>query len=795
MKSVSAGNSRADVLSWLDGKSCTLKWDSIVCYNRTKINTLFFEQFISKAGEANIIPPISDNIPLSAGTYLEIKNLTLGNPVLSFENANLNNSKAGLMMLFQGGSFTQVMGGEGQLSRVDNFSRIILNSDCRLTMDIDLEESLGSVSEKGEVFINLGNGVDFKADFLSGMNDQIKIGDYFEQLYKAADEQKKKYLLGMIDNSGNDPLTPERFRVRTQPAPGGKERDSTAYGDGAVVLFIRTKASAGLPDGDMPTQNSDFKYLIPDDVDSSGERLYSGAVLVSSKVVFENIIMPAYKAQFPSVDFDVEHANTSDLACCLVATGGSIPVSSFYYKEESRIADGAIVTKELGTSSTTPPYVLAPPSTPATGMRVEPSGASLKARWSVAYPQKLYALRSGFTRPQDNYNSYGESLFTCSSDVTSSATVMNHNVVQFVHQSPLSTVGSVNEQWVLDQKFGWEMMYGFLAQMNHFLKQPFVQFNAFQVPGIDTFTLANLLFPEKNNLQLRDAAIPGDLACFGQLDPIKSSYRVSPSQPTVVVGGDWQFTLAPVPTVPVNWTVRSIDAGTPGTIGINGLYQAPPTINPELTAQRVMVTATINEPGGPKIANALVHVISKSITVSPSFKVTVSQISSAQNVPLSAATSVVEPSVNWTLDGPGALSQANGIETVYTPPTRSAMDVGNQAFNFAKVTGRDNATNTIDTAFILTLRENLQWNIQITPVTMDALRPSQQKRLFVFNQGAEIGADLLDWKLIGDGHFDPVSGVYTAPSNIADSCAVLVGSKFNPVFGWVVGYCVIPLAH
>ncbi|WP_232442653.1 hypothetical protein, partial [Burkholderia ubonensis] len=71
----------------------------------------------------NVLPPISGEESLT-NAYLAMSNVVIGNPLLSFENASLDNAMARLTMPFEGGAFSVVVGSEASGFSVDAYSSI-----------------------------------------------------------------------------------------------------------------------------------------------------------------------------------------------------------------------------------------------------------------------------------------------------------------------------------------------------------------------------------------------------------------------------------------------------------------------------------------------------------------------------------------------------------------------------------------------------------------------------------------------------------------------------------------------
>ncbi len=90
----------------------------------------------------------------------------------------------------------------------------------------------------------------------------------------------------------------------------------------------------------------------------------------------------------------------------------------------------------------------------------------------------------------------------------------------------------------------------------------------FQVPSVNTFAVANLLFPSLQIMSFQSANVPGDLIVFGALQ--NTSLSATPVYVTLTGGGTQQFEANQA----VNWSIPKQGATT-GSISQFGLYTAP----------------------------------------------------------------------------------------------------------------------------------------------------------------------------------------------------------------------------
>lgn len=770
-----ASYSLSELLTWMEGKSKTFGWDAVISYDQNKINMLMEQQYVTKVGAGEVLPPISDRTGDSGSTNV-ITDMVLGTPLMSFESANLSDSTANLTMPFLAGSFTTEIMSTGVPGHIDKMSTVVPGCGYVLTMSLNLLGSTGQISETGEVYLDLGTGVNFTVNFVDDPEDQQAIGNKFKALYEAASPEQKRYVLGMLDPGGNYALTPEKFYIRTQPAPGATLRDSATYGMGAIVLFVRTKASSGLADGLFPS--SDYIYLIPNDVDGDGNPLYSGTVLIASKTLFEDIIAPEYaRLVGGGLTFTVNNADSTELACSLSATAGNfaagiVDVNETYYPPPNY---WKVYNRAYSGTSTDGPESL---QLPCAGMSIISEANNVVSNWDKSYSAPFRDYTKIQNDPPSNFQR--DVGINFGAGASSTVTVDGGNVVRFVPVGTPDAAVSISQDWM-----SGSLSAETVSQISDRVRNAVNTFNNFQVPGIDLFTLSNLLFPEDNALQLSSANIPGDLACFGQLAPERSSFKISPLQDVVVAGKTLQFKVdsADYAGQPVTWSVQATGGALPGTIDANGLYQAPASVPGEMAsaAHQDIVTASIGTGDELKQASAVAVVVNHAITVNPAFKL----FSPTEgSVALSAVAQSAD--VSWELiSGNGTLSSLSGSATSFTPviPTEIPAEV-------SIVEARDVEYGDTYRSAILTLKSDLVLSLEVTPLSMPAIGVSETQQLTALYAGAPT---VVTWKVLSGGGTITADGLYTAPAVIEDSCAVIWAEIYVNSTVQLYGYGVIPL--
>lgn len=276
-----ASNSRADILEQMKQGSITWGWGAITIFNRTRLNRILLQQWIEKYDGSGYMPPISGRAYLNADKteYADLNDIVLASPRLSFESADFSNSIATLTLSILSGTYTAYATGGASESVLYSYT-INEAHGYTLTIDIDLSVVTGEIDGLGRVVLDLSRGTKIECNLAGPSAARKELGKYFQQRFDELPPHRRVFELGMLNLRGYGALTPKRFELRTQAAPGGNDVLSSSYRDGAVVVFIQLKASEF--GGDTPP--SHFPYLIPDDQDAQGDK-YSATLILAKEFV------------------------------------------------------------------------------------------------------------------------------------------------------------------------------------------------------------------------------------------------------------------------------------------------------------------------------------------------------------------------------------------------------------------------------------------------------------------------------------------------------------------------------
>jgi len=259
-----ASNSLAAIIEKMKEGSITWKWGAVCAFSRERLNRILQQQWLEKYDGTGYLPVFSGTMDLNdTGTeYAVMNNVLLGKPLLSFEPARLDTSRAKLTLSILGGNFSVYERSVGLLYEFD----VTEAQGYTLTVELDLSLVVGTVDRLGRVTLDLSKGTSFRCNLVGPKTSQENLGKYFDARFKALPPERQVYVLGILDLKGGSDLTPTNFIVLTQRAPGAEVAGAKNAADGAVVVMIKLRGSQY--GGETPSPER-FPYLIPDDGDYS----------------------------------------------------------------------------------------------------------------------------------------------------------------------------------------------------------------------------------------------------------------------------------------------------------------------------------------------------------------------------------------------------------------------------------------------------------------------------------------------------------------------------------------------
>lgn len=279
-------NSREKLLADMQGSPVTHGWGAVSIFSRARLNRLLEQQFVASFDEFSFLPSFTtDKVFLDDDEteWMDLRDVILSKPLLSFESASLDNSEATLTLGIMSGNVTVSAQPVGRPATLISSFKLAEQQGYTLTMTINLAMVVGEVDHRGRVTLDLHNGIGFSCNLAEQLNAQNRIGEVFKRFIQALPRHKRVFELGTLDLKGYNPLTPTTFHIRTQAAPGAKVAKASNFGDGGVLIFIelRDKPSPG----SFPGEGSGFPYFLPDDRDAQANDLYSAALVISHDMI------------------------------------------------------------------------------------------------------------------------------------------------------------------------------------------------------------------------------------------------------------------------------------------------------------------------------------------------------------------------------------------------------------------------------------------------------------------------------------------------------------------------------
>ncbi|MBN6717334.1 hypothetical protein [Pseudomonas capsici] len=769
-------NSRDSLLQQLKGRANTRGWGAIVSFNRTKVNHLLAQQHIARFSTDSFLPAIRGTVQLEGPETLELSGIILSAPRLSFENASLRDSRARLNMDIVGGTVTHYSSAPGSPTRALSSFNISEQHGYRLEADIELRKVTGGLNKNSEVILDISNAIDFTTNLIDLGVGPTLIGDFFKARFEDLPAKQQVYSLGLLDFNADDLLAPKDFYILTQAAPEGKNLKSDSYGDGAVVLFVRTKNN--FHDGTLPADESEFPYLIPDDKVPGEERSrYSGSLLISRQAVMYWFIVPYIKNHVGrGLNFTSQEDMIRSADYRLTAVAGEYQAEPIDIQYDHGREKFHFIKSDLRF-----------PFSQKLSLFIRPD-FRLALEWNGTETETFHYWDdiSGWWDEHKDVNVNFEYTLSIIFDNQLNA---SDNTLSFIRSSESSQNVSVSIDG--EEELYQPLMSKAKDALEEVLTQMLGLFKYISIPEINFFAINHLLFPEHNALILKEAYLPGDLTLFGEVDPAMTSFSLKPLYTTVKTGDDLQFEIVELRyrarAANITWSVRDIDGSrSQGVITQDGLYSAPSVGQLEDKTTRNVVTATFTDPQTQEIrtASALVVVVATSMAMTPALHAI--DLRTPRNVTFKVSTLSGNP-VTWApLPTEQGTLTGNGQEATYIPPAT----VPSGKFLPVTIEAIDTGTQARCPGTVLLINGVMPMDVK--PAFHPGLAPSASLRMSLPGQLND--ARNLQWSVAtGEGSID-ATGNFKAPDSITQPYTVIQCSYFDGI-GTLSGYGVIHLSE
>lgn len=616
--------------------------------------------------------------------------------------------------------------------------------------DLDFDMELGSQS--AELVVDLGLAKNVMLDFPGEDTERSRIGQFFQGWLSSPENQEREFRLSIFEEQSNELLKVRRIDVLSQleSADG-----VSTHKKGALLLFTTMEygVTGGLPDDD-----SDFRYLIPNDEQHS----YSATAVFSAHALHRAAFGHAVIQMLQAPDFRFIVASDKPLQR-MIAQAGTFAVQAGDYQS----AEFAFESEPFSLQAVNTEHPLT--------IDFEYSQTTQTWRFPCTLGFRYRALDDDQWQSRSaTFNISLKHEFHLIEDESGEQAMEGHLYAPYGFDQEVSPMpGSLDSLSASEL----EQVNGFVA---YTVKRALLQglSKTLDATGAERF-LAGWSLPNAQVLQPVLKRMPHDLALFGRIEPGASSFSIVEQQALIGVGESLQLTTRPARKGLV-WTLAHPsggDVGSLGTVDAQGLYQAPATLPSTQGFQRVLIKAMDTLSG--QSSTTLLTVLVSSVSVSPLIQV----CNHGQRVMLSAHSSLGS-TLEWEIANPitgesGALEEATDTahERVYV----AAEGGPGNTYVLDEITvSNDRSTRSI---WMLVLRHTPLLSITLASVT------DGQARLKVIANGNELA---VSWRLSGPGSID-ANGVYNSDPAKPERFVVIFAEYEDAFLGLAAGHLILPL--
>lgn len=764
--------SEDEVFDWLKAEPRTYDWQVLLALDRAKANELLRQDYTARYSKDLYFDPITDSVKIADGNTQVWEYLyehVLGPPRLSFENSDTD-EWARLTMPILGGvqlKVEQTGMGPKMVSSISWYDPL---QSPRLICEIQLEDTAGEVNDGREVELDLKKGTNFRLTFASTFQGQKKGGEFYEELFEKLDEDKQRFLLGRLDEfSEGSVLQPDKFRLRALPAQPKGIGESEGASEGAILLFIGTKGneSGGLPD-------KDSKWVYPIPAGYSSTMLVAGSViirdLIAEGIAESGVVTPEYGFIYENgvvaglrfsrgtlkperIGLEIDGIDRPvDLSCwCFLFGNGEEEVFTINLAEEK-----------------------------------------LHMRWKYAgKPESSHVALMYLTGAQGH--AYFFLQYSVESKYNFALDAEDESVVLNLEQADVIDVNVVT--WDISDTM--EEHRDALADVaKNVIKDELIELQHRIGSGIkelETFRLYGLLFSGGQAVLQKKVRLPRDLAVFGDISPVRTSFKLNPDEKDIIHGGSIDFQTTPAHSG-LKWTLTEVP-GFPGPLGSitqSGSYTAPAADQLPANRAYTMVRVTAASLDGNFESSALIRVVRRGVVVNP---LVVSVPQSANKVRFSGG-SLHGDKLTWSV------KSATGGTLTDTPPEDDAAVFDESDMFYVPGTGSTggymsideisvtDATGNVAISHLVVLEKPLMGALVIMPG--DGL-PEEGQVQFGLDTGTEVLTDEATWTVLAGGGSIDTNGIYTPDPNSDFAYAVVSGVFEIPPYVSFNAFSILPI--
>ncbi|MBD1587379.1 hypothetical protein [Pseudomonas typographi] len=628
------------LLPWFRERSRTFGWDAIMALDRDQSNHVLTQEYIKRFGTGDYVQPISQ-VTEGTGNFQQLVGYRFDKPRVSFEAASLDDGRINVTLRAVGGTYllwTGVSLNTAALTRIDKIDPFAGHT---YTATSELKDNPLQLHDR-QVVLDLKDGQDPKLDSTEFPAEQTVTGQFILEQFKAMSDSQTRFELSRLRYNDNDLIQPESLRIRTQAAPGAKLATSTNSGDGAVLVFVAMKGGSV---GTLPTEgSSDWRYLLD-------PASHSALLVIANKFLLNSIAGQGMRSLQR-----INGANgTRDAFEPHVDK-----VGEFYrvgMQDEAWWQSEGVEDQEAGFNVSW--VIIAFPFNVQGAsdrwllgqLEFHVTGDVLQMKWAgQTFQFKANIRENGALRGIVS----GKSSFDYS---TPFRMTIEGSTISFQPELAPVQVPSVDHSLTPEQ---WNAFKAAFASRVEDIRRSTASAFTGALANVNTAHLSNLLFSSDVPLALKGTKMPGDLIIYGDISPELTSFTLTPSEVSVMVGGNHTFTWSGniKPTFTLEWADG--EGSDLGSIDANGKYTAPAT----LAAPRDFVRVRVVAKAGSATSYALLTVAARGINANPLVQI-VRPGATAQ--PLRGA-ALGGGKVSWQSSlGATFTEQADGSFT-YTPP-------------------------------------------------------------------------------------------------------------------------------
>lgn len=710
------------ILAQMYGKTITCGYDVVCAMEADRINDLLAQQYVANLQQGTTLPPINATVPVIGNISVEFVDLTLGQPLISFD-PDLEPQELHLTINFISGLVNTVQA-SGSVTTLLGTQVISPGDEYSLTGVVPLTSVTGDVQANHDVVIDIANGTAFTANLGFQGGAATTLGQYFLG-WLQNNIQNFQYKLGtLVCTPGGTDLTPAGpFKFATQ-------FDATDPNDkGRLVLFIPTTYN--------PAGGSQTSLPIADIIPEG----YSAALIVSSQVLFANILKNFFQSAFVAYGVIVSASQAQgnpEVTYTLETSDGMINAGlvDYYDQNDNEYVSGTGSGMQVTRQSVVVIF-------PKTTIGPDPQG-HISIAGSSAWEQSwVKGILSKFGMD------YIDGTVGMHATVSAACLGAVDPATEIITFTGTPSVGiTFDQSSVFDLLFGSGGAGNVVGQRIVDKAAPVLDgLFTFKFPQVNAFAVSNLLFPAQHILSFSNVYVPGDLVIFGNVQ--KQGVAVTPVQVLLGPGQTQQFTASGGTSV--TWTAQL------GTISSSGLYTAPPSIR---QAQTDVLSAN-------GVGAAVVTLVPGGVLVSPSFAYIVPSNSEAEPQQfIAAGAGAGNGGVAWTMSPPlGSIS----FDGLYTPPWS-----GIQGLQAVTITATSKTDPTAQGVALVVVAATNPADVAVTPSSVsEPLTPGQTQQFTADVIGSTDQS--VTWSILpaGTGTIS-ASGLYQAPAQITAPQPVLI---------------------